>query len=83
MAGKRQQPPPAAPPTTAGDYMSYSRMDSLLTCGHKFWLQRIVQVPERKHWAAIGGTAFHATVEKILKSENLFRELMQDDTSNG
>lgn len=50
-------------------YMSYSRMDSILTCGHKFYLERILKVPARDHWASVGGSAFHACVEKILQSE--------------
>lgn len=50
--------------------MSYSRMNSILTCGEQFRLQRKVRVPQREHWASIGGSAFHAVVEKILLAEH-------------
>lgn len=50
-------------------YMSYSRMDSILTCGHKFYLERVLKVPARDHWASVGGSAFHACVEVLLNSE--------------
>jgi hypothetical protein len=49
--------------------MSYSRMDSILTCGEKFRLQRKIKVPQREHWASVGGSAFHNVVEGLLKAE--------------
>lgn len=49
--------------------MSYSRMNSILTCGEQFRLQRKLKVPENQHWASIGGSAFHEVVEGILKRE--------------
>jgi hypothetical protein len=49
--------------------MSYSRMDSILTCGEKFRLQRKVKVPQREHWASVGGSAIHSVIENVLKQE--------------
>lgn len=58
-------------------YMSYSRMDSILTCGHKFYLERVLKVPSRDHWASVGGSAFHSVVEQILTSESSSQEGMK------
>lgn len=67
-----QTPPrgsvPAIPDQTPA-YMSYSRMDSILTCGWKHHLERNLKVPVTEHWASIGGNAFHEAVEKLLLSE--------------
>ena len=59
-------PPPGGP---APSYMSYSRMNSILTCGEQFRLERIHKVPSREHWASIGGNAMHTCIEKILKAQ--------------
>jgi ATP-dependent helicase/DNAse subunit B len=66
-------PDSAAPPSGSGnpDYMSYSRMNSILTCGEQFRLERVLKMPSREHWASIGGNAFHSAVEKILKASLL------------
>lgn len=50
-------------------YMSYSRMNSILTCGEQFRLERIIKVPVAEHWASIGGNAFHEAIEALLKHE--------------
>ncbi|HET6915110.1 MAG TPA: hypothetical protein VFH56_03380 [Acidimicrobiales bacterium] len=72
-----QTPPrgsvPAIPDQTPA-YMSYSRMDSILTCGWKFHLERNLKVPVTEHWASIGGNAFHTSVEKLLLLELSSRE---------
>lgn len=65
-AGSSSEAPP--PGTGNPDYMSYSRMNSILTCGEQFRLERILKVSSREHWASIGGNAFHSAVEKILKA---------------
>ena len=49
--------------------MSYSRMNSILTCGEQFRLQRKLKMPQREHWASIGGSAFHAVVEALLHED--------------
>lgn len=48
------------------DYMSYSRMNSILTCGHQFYLERILKVPSNESWASVGGNAMHSAVEQML-----------------
>lgn len=58
--------------------MSYSRMNSILTCGEQFRLSRKLKVPENQHWASIGGSAFHKAVEDILRKE--VQDLMQSVT---
>ena len=49
--------------------MSYSRMNSILTCGEQFRLQRKLKMPQREHWASIGGSAFHTVVEALLRED--------------
>ena len=66
-AGAVKAPAPSG--DTPPNYMSYSRMNSILTCGEQFRLERIIKVPVKEHWASIGGNAFHAAVEQIIKSE--------------
>ena len=63
--------PAALPPVPANtpDYMSYSRMNSILTCGEQFRLERVLKLPSRESWASVGGNAVHACIEKLLKSE--------------
>ena len=60
------------PPVGGGaspDYMSYSRMNSILTCGEQFRLERVLKLPSRESWASVGGNAFHTAVERLLKAE--------------
>lgn len=57
-------PRPAGAATT--DYMSYSRMNSILTCGHQFYLERILKVPSNESWASVGGNAMHSAIEQML-----------------
>ena len=64
--GTRTLPPV---PTVSPDYMSYSRMNSILTCGEQFRLERVLKVPSRESWASVGGNAFHSAVEALLKAE--------------
>ena len=60
--------------------MSYSRMNSILTCGEQFRLQRKLKVPQREHWASIGGSAFHTAVEALLREDY---KAMQSETTKG
>lgn len=50
-------------------YMSYSRMNSILTCGEQFRLERVLKMPSREHWASVGGNAMHTCIERLLKAE--------------
>lgn len=50
-------------------YMSYSRMNSILTCGEQFRLERILKLPSREHWASVAGNAMHTCIERLLKAE--------------
>lgn len=44
-------------------YLSYSQMETLLSCGEKYRLTKIVQVPEQPAWYLIGGSAVHTATE--------------------
>lgn len=43
--------------------LSYSQMETLLSCGEKYRLTKIVQVPEQPAWYLIGGSAVHTATE--------------------
>lgn len=43
--------------------LSYSQMETLLSCGEKYRLTKIVQVPEQPAWYLIGGSAVHQATE--------------------
>lgn len=68
----------ATEPAQTLPVMSYSRMNSILTCGEQFRLQRKLKLPQREHWASIGGSALHKCIEDHLKSE--FSANMQSGT---
>lgn len=58
----------AAPPQSQSggpqvSYVSYSQLETLLSCGEKYRLTKIVQVPEQPAWYLIGGSAVHAATE--------------------
>lgn len=49
-------------------YLSYSQFDTFLTCGEKYRLTKIEQVPEKPAWFLIGGSAVHAATEAYDKA---------------
>lgn len=62
--------PPVPGVDSSPDYMSYSRMSSILTCGEQFRLERVLKVPVTPHLAAVAGNVFHNCIETILKAEH-------------
>lgn len=66
--------PPVPGVDTSPDYMSYSRMNSILTCGEQFRLERIMKVPVTPHLAAVAGVVFHNAIEALLKAEAVHLE---------
>lgn len=50
---------------TGSQYLSYSGLDNLLTCGEKFRLQKIVSVPQQDAWYLLGGSAVHDATEML------------------
>lgn len=54
---------------TGKPHLSYSAVDSLATCGERFRLERVVQVPQEPAWWFIGGTAFHTASEYLDRHE--------------
>lgn len=79
MSNEQQEGPAQTSPATP--QMSYSRMNSILTCGEQFRLERKLKVPVRAHWASVGGSAFHNCVEAILKAEH--KQQMQSEPKGG
>lgn len=47
------------------DHLSPSQINSLLTCGHKYFLERVARVPSRPMWASIGGSVVHKLTEEM------------------
>lgn len=45
-------------------HLSYSQVETLLTCGEKYRLTRIVGIPEDPAWWFLGGSAVHTATEK-------------------
>lgn len=46
-------------------YMSPSSINTLLTCGEKFRLEKVLRVPSRPMWAGIGGSVVHKLTEEL------------------
>ena len=56
--------PTGAPGGASKPRLSHSSVNDMLSCPKKYQLRKIVQVEERPGWAALGGKAVHAAVEK-------------------
>lgn len=54
---------------TGKPYLSYSAIDSYLTCGERFKLERIVGLQSGDAWYLYGGSAVHEATELIDKGE--------------
>lgn len=54
---------------TGKAHLSYSAVDNLATCGERYRLERIVQVPQEPAWWFIGGSAIHRATESIDRGE--------------
>lgn len=54
---------------TGSPYLSYSSIESFLTCGERYRLQKVVGVVEQKAWYLLGGSAVHEATELIDKGE--------------
>jgi len=50
-------------------HVSWSSFESWLSCGKKFYLQKIAKAEQRPGWAAIGGSAVHAATEALDLAE--------------
>lgn len=51
--------------TNTPTHWSYSQINTLLTCGEQYRLERVVKVPRLPAWWFIGGTAFHEATERL------------------
>jgi hypothetical protein len=73
-------------------HLSYSQVTTLLKCGEKYRLTRLMHLPEPTGWAMIGGTAVHETTEEFDKAgvvqpdpadvRNCFEEKFEAETAN-
>lgn len=45
--------------------MSPSQINSLLTCGEQYRLERVARVPQRPMWAGVGGSVVHKLTEDL------------------
>lgn len=46
-------------------HVSWSSMETWMSCGKKFQLQRLLKVEQRPSWAAVAGSAVHSATEDI------------------
>ena len=53
------------PPKGYPAHMSPSSINSLLTCGEQFRLEKVVRVPQRPMWAGVGGSTVHTCTELL------------------
>lgn len=53
------------PPAGLPKHMSPSQVNSLLTCGEQYRLERVVRVPSRPMWAGVGGSVVHKMTEDL------------------
>ena len=53
------------PPAGLPKHMSPSQVNSLLTCGEQYRLERVVRVPSRPMFAGIGGSVVHKITEDL------------------
>lgn len=49
-------------------HISYSQLSTWLDCGWKYYLSRIVKVPEEGSWWLPGGSAVHLATERFDKA---------------
>ena len=47
------------------NHLSPSQINTLLTCGEQYRLERVVRVPSRPMWAGIGGSTVHKVTEQL------------------
>ncbi|MEW1959808.1 PD-(D/E)XK nuclease family protein [Kineococcus sp. NPDC059986] len=46
-------------------HASYSQLDTWLTCGEKYWLQKATTIPNVPSWSLLGGSAVHSLTEEL------------------
>jgi hypothetical protein len=49
-------------------HISYSQLTTMLDCGERYRLERLIGLPSRPGWATVGGTAVHEATEIIDKN---------------
>ena len=54
-------------------HRSFSQFSSWTKCGKAYQLERLIQAPTTPAWYFVGGSAFHAAVEELLKESDRVR----------
>lgn len=72
---------------TGSPFLSYSSLDSYLTCGEKYRLTKVVGVAQDPAWYLFGGSAVHTATEWIDRGEETsvveaFRKAWAQQTEN-
>lgn len=49
-------------------HVSYSQLTTWLDCGWKYYLSRMVQIPEDGSWWLVGGSSVHEATEAFDKA---------------
>lgn len=49
-------------------HVSYSQLTTWLDCGWKYYLSRLVQIPEDGSWWLVGGSSVHEATEAFDKA---------------
>lgn len=49
-------------------HVSYSQLTTWLDCGWKYYLSRVVQIPEDGSWWLVGGSTVHEATEAFDKA---------------
>ena len=50
--------------------LSFSQCNTMLTCGWAAWLEKECGVQGAPHWSTLGGSAFHALTEAMVKQQH-------------
>lgn len=51
------------------EHISYSALNTYLTCGYQYYLGRLLNLPETPSVWSVGGSAFHKAAEYYDKGE--------------
>jgi hypothetical protein len=48
---------------TLPEHISYSALNTFMTCGHQYYLGRLMAIKEKPSVWSVGGSAFHLAAE--------------------
>lgn len=70
---------PTVKDLTGKNSLSYSSLDTFLSCGEKYRLTRVMRVPQDQAWWFYGGTAVHTATEMIDRGDDRPLRSIWDD----